>query len=207
MTESSSSLRGATISAAVPANFSKSAGEEDHTGSPDARVAVVVPPLRSAGAWTRSSIYCATLSWARRIRSLPVTNCCITGSTRWRQASLWRAASIELRRITSQPGQPEVSPAFSKSDLRSCVCRGARKAGSSWKAGGSKGTGSAFTGARIPMRASPGWRVLGWSSEAIVARIVGLHLFDGGRRRTERPLTKPVGVRISDSALPSARRT
>ena len=139
LAESSLALGGAAGSGA---EFSKSAGEEDSKR--------ILP--------TRSSMYCATLSWARRIRSLPASDCCNTGSIRFRQASLWRAASFDLRRITSQPGHPVVSPTLSKSDRRSCVCRGTRSAGSSWKAGGSDGTGSTWTGARIPMRASPGRR-------------------------------------------------
>ena len=191
-------LTGAAGAVASAAEFSKDTGEEDPG---------TIPPLRFAGSWPRSSMYWATLSQARRKRSLPASDCRNTGSMRWRHASLWRAASFDLRRITSHPGQPVVRPGPVKSDLRSCVWRGALKAGSSLKTGGSKGAGSTSTGARIPMRASPGLRLLGCSSEADVSRIARLHLSEGGRRRTDRHLTRPVGVRINDSALPSARPT
>ena len=203
-------IEGTRLSGADCAEFAKPAAGWVETTTPSdgtGREDSVTPPLRFAGAWAKSSIYWATRSWARRIRVLPSSDCWSIGSIRCLHASLCRAASFDFRRITSHPGHPAVRPWVRKSDRRSCVWRGARTAGSSRNAGGSNGTGSTSTGALIPIRASPGRRLLGCNSEAVCARMSRFHRSDGGRRRTERHFTKPVAVRISDSALPWAKPT
>ena len=66
------------------------AGEED-PGSPPLLFAGFWPKLsctESVGCCAMSSMYWATLSCARRIRSLPASDCRSTGSIRWRHASL-----------------------------------------------------------------------------------------------------------------------